>query len=260
MEEENIDEVLKFEKDDNGFPRLTEKNVKLINFILKHDSNYKYCENEDRIDSIKSIIENFKKEQNKKNIDEVIKIIDKQNSTHLTVSGNNEGNNKGREMTSKYIFYEIGIEKLLSRIKDGDRSLVDDIAKNSIKGRYIISFASKFCAYMSRYMFDSDKFCIYDGVVSKILPYYYYEYVENNKKITVTNNMVKKNGYGWYINFVDEIIDNVKKEEKYNITRKDLDHLLWYYYKGDKDMKDKNKKFIHKTLITRAIELIKVKK
>ena len=254
---EELDEILKFENNNNGFPKLTEKNVKLTNFILKHDSSYKYCENEDRPDSIKSIIEKFKKEQSESNLYEVIKMIDKQNSTHLTVSGNNKRNNEGREMTSNYIFYGIGIEKVLSKIKYGDRSLVDDIAKNSIRGRYIISFASKFCTYMSRYMFDSDEFSIYDGVVSKILPYYYYQYVKGDKKIKVTNDRIKKEGYEWYIGLIDKIRAKAVEEEHYNISRKDLDHLIWYYYKGDKDIKNENKEFIYKTEITRAIELIK---
>lgn len=30
---EELDEILKFENDNNGFPKLTEKNVKLTNFI-----------------------------------------------------------------------------------------------------------------------------------------------------------------------------------------------------------------------------------
>lgn len=253
---ENLEEILKFENDNNGFPKLTEKNVKLINFILKHDSSYKYGEDEDRPDNIKNIIEKLEKHKSKEILDEVIKIIDKQNSTHLTVSGNKKGNNEGRKLTSYYID-KIGIRKVILGIKNGNRSLVDDIAKNSIKNRYIISFASKFCTYMSRYMFNSDKFSIYDGVVSKILPYYYYQYVRKDKKIRVTNNMIKKNGYEWYIGFIDEIIEKVEEKENYKISRKDLDHLLWYYYKGDKDIKDEKKNIIHKSLTTRAIELIK---
>ena len=76
---ENLEEILKFENDNNGFPKLTEKNVKLINFILKHDSSYKYGEDEDRPDNIKNIIEKLEKHKSKEILDEVIKIIDKQN-------------------------------------------------------------------------------------------------------------------------------------------------------------------------------------
>ena len=127
---------------------------------------------------------------------------------------------------------------------------------NSISNRYVISFASKFCTYMSRYMFNDDKFSIYDGIMASILPYYYYKYSDDKEKIIINNKKMKKNGYQWYSSLIDKVILGATNIEKYKISRKDLDHLLWYYYKGDKDIKDDNKNICYKSRITRALETI----
>ena len=264
----NINEVLKFQINEDGFPKLTEKNVKLINFIINNDSNYRSDNDEENVKSTLNLVKQFKNEQSKENLEKIIKAVDKQNSTHLSVSGNKKGkglkeNKEGIEKTTDYIFNIIGVTELKNKIEKGDCSLVDDIAVNAINNRYIISFASKFCTYISRYMFNNDKFSIYDGVMAKILPYYYFKYSNNHEIIKINNRIIQQKGYKWYHDIIKTIIKGASKEitdisgEKYEITRKDLDHLLWYYYKGDKDIKDDDKKICYKSRITRALENIK---
>lgn len=255
----DIGEILKFETIEKDFPKLTEKNVKLIDFIIKNDSNYRSDNDEINVTSTLNLVKKYKNEQSKENLEKIIKSIDKQNSTHLSVSGNKKGDNKGIESTVSYLYDEIGVEKLNKQIKDGDNSLVDKIAINSINNRYIISFASKFCTYMSRYMFNDDKFSIYDGIMASILPYYYYRYSNDKEKIIITNKKIQNNGYQWYSSIIDSVIKGAKNTENYEISRKDLDHLLWYYYKGDKDIKDDNKNICYKSRITRALEAINKK-
>ena len=68
---------------------------------------------------------------------------------------------------------------------------------------------------------------------------------------------MQKKGYQWYSSIIDIVIEGVKNREGYEISRKDLDHLLWYYYKGDKDIKDDKKNMCYKSRITRALEIIK---
>ena len=252
----DIDEVLKFENIEKDFPKLVEKNVKLIDFIIKNDSNYRSDNDENNVSSTLNLVKQYKKEQSKNNLEKIIKSIDKQNSTHLSVSGNKTGDNQGIKNTVDYIFDKIGVDKLNEQIKKGDTSLVDNIAMNSISNRYVISFASKFCTYMSRYMFNDDKFSIYDGIMASILPYYYYKYSDDKEKIIINNKKMKKNGYQWYSSLIDKVILGATNIEKYKISRKDLDHLLWYYYKGDKDIKDDNKNICYKSRITRALETI----
>lgn len=229
----DLDNILQFEFDRNGFPKLTEKNVKLINFIIENDSNYRSDNDDKNENSTIKLVQIFKKYPDKKSLENIVKAIDKQNSTHLSVSGQNKGDNKGIVLTANYIYNcRDNIYDLIKQIQNGTLELVDDIAKNAIANRYIISFSSKFCTYMSRYMFNNDSYSIYDNVLIKILPYYYYQYIGENIKIT--SNKIKKNGYTWYSSIIEKIIEKVKEKENYNISRKDLDHLLWYYYKGDK--------------------------
>jgi len=253
----DIDEVLKFEIIEKDFPKLIEKNVKLIDFIIKNDSNYRSDNDVNNVLSTLNLVRQYKNEQSKENLEKIIKAIDKQNSTHLSVSGNQKGDNQGIKNTLDYIFNEIGIDELNKQIKEGNCSLVDRIARNAINNRYVISFASKFCTYMSRYMFNDDKFSIYDGIMANILPYYYYKYSDDKEKILINNKIMQKKGYQWYSSIIDIVIEGVKNREGYEISRKDLDHLLWYYYKGDKDIKDDKKNMCYKSRITRALEIIK---
>lgn len=252
---ENIEKILEFEMDANNFPRITEKNVKLIDFIIKNDSNYRSDNDEHNKLSTLCLVNSYKNNPTKENLEKVIKAIDKQNSTHLSSSGKKKGSNKGIRLTLEYIYKNS--DKIITSIQNGDIKVVEDIAQNAIEKRYIISFASKFCTYMSRYMFNGDSFSIYDSVLVDILPYYYYQYVRKDIKLKITKNKIKQNGYGWYSNIIDEIINNVKKHDNYNVSRKDFDHLLWYYYKGDKDIKDTNGNICHKSRTKQALESIK---
>lgn len=253
----DIDEILKFETIEKDFPKLIEKNVKLIDFIIKNDSNYRSDNDASNVSSTLNLVKQYKNEQSKENLEKIIKAIDKQNSTHLSVSGNKKGDNQGIKNTVDYIFDKIGVDELNKQIKEGNSSLVDKIAMNSINNRYVISFASKFCTYMSRYMFNDDKFSIYDGIIASILPYYYYKYGDDKEKIIINNKIMQKKGYQWYSSIIDTVIKGATNIEKYEISRKDLDHLLWYYYKGDKDIKDDKKNICYKSRITRALEIIK---
>ena len=252
----DLNKILNFEKDKNGFPLLTEYNAKLINFLVNNDSNYRNDENSNKYNTTAYWVDKYKENKTRDNLLEIIKAVDRQNSTHLNI---NDGYNK----VCDYIIKKIGFEKLKERIEENDLSLVDEIANNS-SDRFIISYASKFCTYMSRYMFNSDNYSIYDGVVSKILPYYYYKYVGNDEidvitkkddkiekkekikicDLNITNELIKLNKYEWYKNLIDKVMDHVK------ISRKDLDYILWYYYKGDKDIEEGG----YKSRITLALE------
>ena len=114
----DIDEVLKFETIENDFPKLTEKNVKLIDFIIKNDSNYRSDNDENNVSSTLNLVKQYKIEPSRDNLKKVIKAIDKQNSTHLSVSGNKIGDNQGIEKTVDYIFDIIGVEELNKQIKE----------------------------------------------------------------------------------------------------------------------------------------------
>ena len=105
------------------------------------------------------------------------------------------------------------------RLKKGDPSLVDDIAKVSInnKDKYFYSFASKYCSHHNQLDFP-----IYDSYVHKVLKYYrnvdrFFEFNESDLKV--------------YSKFKDILIQfrSFYKLDKYNL--KELDKYLWQFGK-----------------------------
>lgn len=54
------------------------------------------------------------------------------------------------------------------RLKNGDVTLVDDIAKVHVLNKRYYSFATKYCA-----MHEPEKYSIYDSNVNKVLKHYY---------------------------------------------------------------------------------------
>lgn len=106
-----------------------------------------------------------------------------------------------------------------TRLKDGDPTLVDEIAKITIGGKTknFYSFASKFCSHHNQLDFP-----IYDSYVHKVLKYYrkvdsFYDFEENDLKV--------------YPKFKNILIEfrSFYKLDKYNL--KELDKYLWQFGK-----------------------------
>lgn len=106
-----------------------------------------------------------------------------------------------------------------TRLKEGDPTLVDEIAKITIGGKTknFYSFASKFCSHHNQLDFP-----IYDSYVHKVLKYYrkvdrFYDFEENDLKV--------------YPKFKNILIEfrSFYKLDKYNL--KELDKYLWQFGK-----------------------------
>ena len=95
------------------------------------------------------------------------------------------------------------------RLKDGDYSLVDDIAKIEIGGkeRTFYSFASKYCHYH-----NPEKFAIYDSYVAKVLCVFL------NKK---------ENELRDYKTFMEALNDFSQRYHLENYKYDNLDKYLW---------------------------------
>lgn len=249
--------IYSFDVDKNGFPVLTEKNVDLINFLIDNDSNYRYDADPLNVDSTYNIIKKFGRTYNINELEKIVTKIDLQNSTHQSSEGPN-GGNKGRNITAQYIS---NIDNLYERIKNEDAELVNEIAE-AIPTRYTFSFASKYCTYISRYLFDADGYSIYDLILCNILPYYVWVYLGENHKSNKKSKVASEYGTKWkgdYKGYRD-LIDRIRMKSNeligYSICREDFDHLLWYYFKGDRDIKDNIGNIIHESRITRALNLV----
>lgn len=246
-----------FDFDKNGFPAFTEKNVELINFLIDNDSNYRYDADSQNLNSTYNMIKKFGETYNIDELEQIISKIDVQNSTHQASEGSN-GGNKGRRITAEYIS---NIENLYERLRNEDAELVNEIAE-AIPTRYTFSFASKYCTYMSRYLFDADGYSIYDFILCNILPYYAWVYLGENHKANTKSKVASEYGargkgdYKGYRNLIDRIRMKSEAFTGYNIKRVDFDHLLWYYFKGDRDVKSINGDIIYSSRITRALNMV----
>ncbi len=265
--EKVTEDVFKLETDEYGAPKFTQGNFKLINTFLKYDSNYNSAEDSQVflfaktyggiLSKLKQEFFNFKTIEDYGSEEEymkkdplyiVIESIDKMNSTHLASQGQ-KGGNRGRIETAKGVY---NLENFKERLFLADTKLVNDIAKFGGKNNF--SFASKFCAYLCRYIYKGEEqennYCIYDEVVQSVLPYFAYKYgVEewqqtyassvregkvHNRSVVwkIKDSKEDENSYAKYIGLIKTIIEKIKEESKIDVTFEAFDHMLWYFFKG----------------------------
>lgn len=109
--------------------------------------------------------------------------------------------------------------------------------------RHNLSFASKFCAYASKFLETDFEYPKYDGVVAKNLPKYIEYYVGNSVKKTeykVSNSKDKQlteekkleyrlDIYYHYFEVINKIINSLPTDDK--MTKEEFDHIVWYAFK-----------------------------
>lgn len=228
------------------FIDFTQNNIELINFCLSIDSSYRDAFNPTSIGSSAYLITN-EWSFDKDTIKDICERIDKENSTHLAVSGHNKGDNKGVDAVVKKI---LDIDDFETRLKKEDADLVNEIAK-AVPEISKFSFASKFCTYVSIYKDKNpNAYSIYDKVISEILPYYEWKFlptteihakINRNKKVvsTIETDFAKKGSFKYegYNKLIGQIIEAINKEKNLNLDRLTFDRMLWYYYKGDEKLR-----------------------
>ena len=225
-----------FELDCNGNPALTKKNFEFVKVLIENDSNYRSPDIATYKDLLKIGIP-----KTYENIFYVVKNIDKYDSTHLSSEGTGfGGRNQGKEITTRKIEELVTSLDLENLLFSGSAKPIHIIA-NAVneshyrtdgieKGRYNISFATKYCAYISRDALGKDNYCIYDSVVGGILPYYAKIYCDELIKAVSIRN---ENDYYEYRNLIDKIINSAASITGYHASYKEFDSLLWYYFKGE---------------------------
>ena len=147
--------------------------------------------------------------------------------------------------------FNIMNEPTIKREKNKKYNEVNEtyIQKNK---KFNTSFVSKFLSYCYSYLIGSDNmYSKYDNVVTKYLPIYYAYYKKNKIKIDENRYIIleskraqlKKQGierlkieyaklYEKYNNDIQEIINELKKTN-INLTRDEVDHIIWYTLKGN---------------------------
>lgn len=234
-------------KAENGLVLLTQENVGLIEAMLKLNSSYNKSGDENAV----KIEKNGKEEYGgstaywvkflddgndyENGIKGVVKSIDRENSTHL--NADKKGWDKIPEnITNKYK----SLDALVDALKDESYPLISLIAEKTNVDRSNFSFATKFCHYLSFYLFKDDyqdMYSIYDGILRKALPLYAKEYNADSPLLIDENKMKwyqypNFSYYKQYRDLIDEIREHAAERHGKKISRNGLDHLIWYTYKG----------------------------
>lgn len=203
----------------NNLLALNSHNANLIDNAIKHDINYEYKFRDEIFKTISiSNLVNYKLSKlDKDNLLFLFVLIDLEYSTNIR--------SKAKEEMINLRNYAIEpSNKFFERLKQGDFKLVDDMAK-STNGDIRKSFASKVCRYLSLNVFNNDFYYAYDTIVKDVLPYYLHYFNVG------TLNEAKK----WYNELTYEQFHKEMEEMKAkacpNLTRLQMDHILWYSYK-----------------------------
>lgn len=221
-----------------GVPVFTDKNIALITAMVNNDSAYRLSfDPKWEKSSARFLSKGFPK---KDDVLEAVTLIDQENSTHISSTGSKKGSGGGREIVAKYIIDHY--ESIKSQIKNGETKVVNELSLKPVKGRANISFASKFCVYVNRYCFDRDYYSIVDNVLLQVLPAYEAIYLRRSvdkRKWLRQQEKAKESPfpYDMYNDAIGEILDNINKSGYLSaeVSRKEFDLLLWYYYKGSDD-------------------------
>lgn len=216
----------------NNIVRLTKKNAKIINGLIKSDPDY--------VPFAKYLYLFFGKGKVKRNTDNalftVIREIDRDNSTNVWRYKRNRDN---FNRVIKYITDPKN--EFFKKLRDGNTDLPDLLAREDVGGSAVKSLSSKICKYLSEYMFNADSYYINDSFIRHALLFYldYYKTdhkLKNGKQIDSTNgkNGVDSLSYDDLYGLLNKLKDAAGRIEGQNIKKSELDHIIWYCYKSFK--------------------------
>lgn len=140
-------------------------------------------------------------------------LIDITNSTHLS------------QHKSKISMVELSniiasIPDIDARIKAGDPEVVNQIAKSNGKIN-LFSFASKYCCYHNRNLYERDDYSILDTVLKEHLPLYFSDVTE-----TQIENWRKAYNYKAYNDYITRKLDELGITVEFRKRKFDL--FVWY--------------------------------
>lgn len=224
--------IYEFDTTPEGILVFTDKNIEFVSAIVKNDSAYRQSFDPECQHSSAGLLKGRFPESDEALLEAVV-LIDKENSTHLAVTGKSKGSSGGRKIAAQYIAEHY--EYVRAEIEAGRPEVVEKLAKELVPGRYNISFASKFCTFTQRYCFGKDDFSIVDTVLCQVLPAYEILYLHREARQGKWSQ--QHFDYKAYQDTIKAILDSVNGsgDVSHKVTRQEFDLLLWYYYKGSDD-------------------------
>ena len=192
----------KLDLDELGMFVLSKENARKA--IKCAEKATKYSQHREYFDSLNKPLADLSEEE----LEKLLWYISRENSTRTS--------NTDVAVIAKYIHKNFADFSV--RVKSGDISLVEELAKIDGLSRRELSYASKICALISEIETRERKFPITDSVIRSVLPYYRWYF---KLPLTLTE------AYRDTVNAVDELC----KLSKLNYT--EIDRILWYCYKDD---------------------------
>lgn len=228
--------VYEFDTTPEGILVFTDKNIELIQAIVRNDSAYRRSFDPECQHSSAGLLKGRFPESDEELLEAVV-LIDTENSTHLAVTGKNKGSNGGCKIAAQYIAEHY--EYVRAEIEAGRPEVVEKLSKELVPDRYNISFASKFCTFTQRYCFNKDDFSIVDTVLCRVLPAYETLYLHRETKQNKWSKQRENKAFDYkaYQDTIKAVLDSVNGsgDVSHKVTRQEFDLLLWYYYKGSDD-------------------------
>ena len=147
-----------------------------------------------------------------------IGLIDITNSTHIS-------QHKSKINAYDFAKHIISVPNIDERIKNGDPSVVNDIAKCNGKIN-LFSFASKYCCYHNHDVYEHDDFSILDTVLAQYLPIYF----KGKVKKAHIEKWRKNFMYEKYNDFITQMLDELNITTEFR--RRKFDHFIWFLNRG----------------------------
>ncbi len=181
---------------------------------------------------IKDVLNKYPQNNDEKIVAMKISLIDVTNSTHLSL----HKQNINLAQLAKFICKDLNFDQ---RVKDGDQSLVNDLAKN-IGCTNLFSFATKYCQYHNSIVYNKDDYAKYDHIVCDYLPMYAkMRNVKYNNR-SVTSNTIKTLAKNLNNKAFNKIIDDILSEITTSNKKAKFDSLMWYYNRKSNKNTSKN--------------------
>ena len=185
-------------------------------------NNLKYGKEQVLIDTF---FKKYPKNTDKLIVSAKVAIIDTTNSTNLA-------RYKSKISLCEVVDIITGINDFDARLKKGDVTLVEEIARTA-KVKYginLFSFASKYCCYHNVHVYGKDDFSIFDNVVKDHLK----DYNTNNRSVSAyrVDRWREQMKYKEFNDYIGQLLDD------YKITlpnrRRAFDYHLWFENRTDK--------------------------
>lgn len=199
---------------------LTRQNAEIVEDLINNDDDY--------FPFSQKLFEYYGLDQIRNNSNKalfaVAREIDRDNSTNVWRY------RKNRDSFKKMIQYmTISENDFFGKLERGETKLPDIITKKC--GAGLKSLSSKMCKYLCEFAFNKDNYYINDSVVRRMLLFYLDYYRIEHPELEKSNDVDNLNYNGFY-SWMDKLHKARNKEYRDEITKNELDHIIWYCYKS----------------------------